>query len=154
MKKIIIILVLIVFLIIAFVIDNRKIKPFYLDEEYYNNTSINEISTNELNDLETSKGSFAIFIYDPYCPTSLALNNILNEFTTNYQVSIYKISFANIGGTTISKYVKYCPSVVIYQKGEIVSYLNSNAKRDTIYFESLSQFIKWFTKYILLYDYN
>ncbi len=154
MKKIILVLALTVFLIVAFIIDNKKIKPFYLDETYYNEASINEISINKLNDLETSKESFAIFIYDPYCPTSFTLNNILNEFTNKYHLSIYKISFANIKDTKVSKYVKYCPSVVIYHQGKIISYLDSNSKKDTIYFESLSNFIKWFTKYIILYDYN
>lgn len=123
---------------------------FYLNNEYYNNNSLIEINSNDFKNLEKDKKSFVVFIYQPNCITSYDFNDILIEFLNTYQMTFYKIPFSTIENTSISDYVKYFPSVIIYQNGKPITYLKANKKNDLIYYQSLQGFKKWFTKYVLL----
>ena len=67
-------------------------------------------------------------------------------------MSFYKILFSSIKDTNIADYVKYCPSVVIYHKGQIVAYLDADSDKDAAYYESVENLKKWLTKYVLLRD--
>ena len=52
--------------------------------------------------------------------------------------------------TEISEYIKYSPSIVIYNKGKIVSYLDAESNDDKKYYESMEGLYEWFTKYVIL----
>lgn len=154
MKKILLILIpsILLLVIVIFLILVRPFKEetFYLDDEYYGNNSLIEIDSNELKTLEESKKSFIVFIYQPFCSTPHSFSDNIVEFLDTYQISFHKILFSEIKDTSITNYIKYCPSVVIYHKGKIVAYLDPNSNKDIPYYESVEGFKKWFTKYVLL----
>ena len=52
--------------------------------------------------------------------------------------------------TEIYNYVKYSPSIIHYNKGDMVSYLDAESNDDKEYYESTEGLYKWFTKYIIL----
>lgn len=153
MKKKLIILIsclLLVFLIVLFFINNKEKKVFYLNDKYYNNSSLIEIDSVKLKNLEKEKESFIVFVYQPYCTTSYIFNDNIKQFSNEYKISFYKYLFTDIKDTSIEKKVKYCPSAVIYKEGKIVAHLDSSSDKDTLHYETVDGFKEWFTKYIIL----
>lgn len=149
-KKLVIIcssFIIVSILFIFLVLNNNK-KTFFLENKYYGLKSINEIKIDELNKLIDNKESFAVFIYQPMCITSSDFEEVLNSFLEENQISIYKIAYSDIKDTDIGKSVKYYPSFIIYNKGEMVDFLESNKDEDVNYYSSKEGFSKWFTKYV------
>lgn len=143
----IILLLPVIFLLI---VKFQREKPFYLNDEYYGNSSLIEIDSEKFKNLEQDKKSFVIFVYQPLCATSYDLNDYVTKFLDIYNMSFYKVSFSNVKNTDMAEYVKYCPSVVVYHNGQIVAYLDANSNKDAVYFESVENFKNWLTKYVLL----
>lgn len=127
--------------------DNKQ-QTFLLEEKYYNNNTINEIESQQFEQLVTEKESFAIFIYQSYCAASESFEKVLTEFTKTYQISLYKMSFSTMKETNLGKKIKYYPSLVIYQDGKLIDYLDANSKRDSDYYKSVDNFTNWFTSYV------
>ncbi len=127
---------------------NNEIEPFWLEEEYYNNSRVREIGIEEFNELIEKEESFGVFIYQNLCPSSLDFENVLNEFLEEYQISFYKLSFTNMEETELSKDIKYYPSFAIYHDGNLVDALDANSDEDTDYYKSLDGFVSWFSNYV------
>lgn len=149
MKKKILLLPLI-FICLILVGCDKKIKQFYLDEEYYKNSEFIELDKNTLNNLIEDKKSFVIFIYQPLCAASVEFNKVLDEFLETNQITIYKMPYSEMKETELSKHIKYYPSFVIYHDGKFVSYLDASSDEDKKYYSTKEEFMNWFTKYILL----
>ncbi len=151
MKKISFLILFIISLsiIITLSITTRP-KTFYLDENYYSSDTIKEISISELDTLIENKKSFVVFVYQPMCLTSNDFAQVLNEFSNEEKITIYKIAYSNIKDTKLGTKVKYYPSFLIYNKGKLISYLKSNKDEDTLCYISKEEFKKWFTKYVKL----
>lgn len=153
-KAVICLSILFVLIIITIVIllSNKGKNTFYLEEKYYGANNMTEIKIDELNQLIEKKESFAVFIYQPMCATSSDFESVLSDFIKDKQINIYKIAFSNIKDTEIGKSVKYYPSFIIYNKGEIIDFLEANKDEDVSYYTSKDGFEEWFTKYIKLRD--
>ena len=151
MKKILFLILFIISLsiIITLSITTRP-KTFYLDEDYYSSDTIKEISISELDTLIENKKSFVVFVYQPMCLTSNDFAQVLNEFSNEEKIAIYKIAYSNIKDTKLGTKVKYYPSFLIYNKGKLISYLKSNKYEDKFCYTSKEEFKKWFTKYVKL----
>lgn len=173
MKKKIIILVSILCILIASIIiiffvtkkDNKPSTennpgtqapeiPFYLEDKYYESSKITEINYDELNTLIDNKESFAVFIYQPMCVNSANFESILLEFLKKNKVSIKKIAFSTIKDTEIGDYIKYYPSFIIYNKGEVVDYLEADKDEDILRYTEVDEFTKWFTSYVKIKENN
>lgn len=146
------ILLLISIIIGIIVIRNIPEKKFYLEDKYYGGSDFIEIKTSDLEKLIDDKESFALFVYQPACVTSANFEQILKDFSNSNNIEIYKIAFSDIKDTSLSKYIKYYPSFVIFNKGNMVSYLDANSDTDLKYYESKDEFQKWFTSFVLLKD--
>ncbi|MDD4027892.1 MAG: thioredoxin domain-containing protein [Bacilli bacterium] len=153
MKKFFWIPILLLIIIVFIIIIYNKPQRFYLNEQYYENNTLININSDELIKLEETKQSFVVFVYDPLCSTSYELNNHVIEFINKYKISFYKVIFSNIKDTKINKSIKYCPSIVIYKDGKIISYLDAASNKDIIYYESSENLKMWLNKYIYVeYD--
>ena len=113
MKKLIVFSLAMIFCLLLIGCNNKQ-DTFSLDEEYYQNNSFNELDKNTFDDLIINKKTFAIFIYQPLCSTSYEFNKILTEFANQYRISFYKMSFSDMKETKLKEYIKYYPSLVIY----------------------------------------
>lgn len=140
-------LILIIFLLVG---CSKNKDPFLLEEKYYENSEFIELSNTELDDLTTNKESFAVFIYQPMCNTAEIFEKLLQEFMITEQISFYKIAFKDIKDLELGKCVKYYPSFVIYNNGEIVDYLDANSNEDINRYKNIEDFKNWFTKYVKL----
>lgn len=146
----IVLVIIIVVSLIIFNNQNKKIKPFFLEDMYYEQSKVTEIDTNTFNNLIEKKKSFVIFVYQPMCITSSDFESVLNDLLKENTLSIYKIAFSDIKNTDAGKKVKYYPSFIIYENGKMVDYLEANKDEDTIYYSSKDEFKKWLTKYVNL----
>ena len=146
-------LLLLISIIIGIIVTrNMPEKKFYLEDKYYGGSDFIEIKTSNLEKLIDDKESFALFVYQPACVTSANFEQILKDFSNSNNIEIYKIAFSDIKDTSLSKYIKYYPSFAIFNKGNMVSYLDANSDNDLKYYESKDEFQKWFTSFVLLKD--
>ena len=150
MKTKIIITLTLIIIVITRIIIFLKPKKISLETKYYGQSSITKITKDEYEELKQKKESFAIFIYEPACPTSSNFEKIVNEFVNESQISIYKLAFSDIKNTDIESCLKYYPSFIIYNKGNIIAYLEADKKEDLACYKSKEEFKSWFTKYVVI----
>ena len=124
-KKIIIIIsiILVILISIGLFFLGRKLsdKRFLLNEKYYMSSNYIDLDKEKLDKLIKDKESFAIFVYQPMCAASSALEKVIDEFKSNHIVSFYKISFTDMKETVLYDTITYYPSLVIFKDGEIVN---------------------------------
>ena len=128
----------------------EKIEKFYLNDNYYSNIEIKEISDTEYNNLIEGKDSFALLIYMPGCTTSAKFSKIVEDFSNKNNISFYKMKWADAKKTKIYDFLKYYPSVIVYNKGEHKAYLKADSDDDLVYYESVNDFKTWMEKYVYL----
>lgn len=144
MRKIISLMIII--LVLTACTSSKRIT---LENKYYNtDSSLIEIDQDKLLELEKSKENFIVFVYLPNCITSYNFNNLLMEFLNKNQMSFYKISSTEVDSTKISEKIKYYPSLVIYQDGKIIAYLDANDDEEIKYFEDIDELSAWIYKYV------
>lgn len=147
-KKILIsLLLLILVILLVFLYQNIKNKPFYLEDKYYVNEII-EIDSKEYSELVKKKESFAVALYKPNCGASSAFLEVLNEFSSNYKISIYKMTFEEMKKTKLK--IKYYPSLALINKGRLVDYLESDKDSDIKYYKTSEGFNEWFRMHVLV----
>ena len=76
--------------------------------------------------------------------------NIFKSVMEEYNISMYSISYKDFKDTYLHDTVKYAPSVIIVDKGEIISYLDPNSDEDYDRYQDTNSFTKWLKKYIQL----
>lgn len=157
MKKNIKIIVPTVLLIIAIIIGilfiTRQSKPdtkFYLNEEYYNSSEIEEIDIQALDKLAEDATSFCVFVYQPMCMTSSDFESILKNFQEDKKIKFYKIQYSSLSETKYGEKIKYYPSFMIFKKGKLVDFLEANKNEDIKFYRTKKDFEEWLTRYIKL----
>lgn len=152
MKKVILYISILLLIISLIVILKRiiPIKPFYINDEYYESSLIKEITIEELNKLTEEKKSFGLFIYQPMCIVSSNFNEIVTSYSKTNQITFYKIEFSKIKGTSLNKKITYYPSFVLYKEGNVKTYLDATKNSDIEYFSSEKGFSKWINRYLKL----
>ena len=149
-KYLIIVPILMLISATLIILKNEKTPQFYLEDKYYEESKFIDTNAENLNELIKNKESFVLFIYQPACVTSSNFEKVLNEFLKENTVQIYKIAFSNIKQTNLSENIKYYPSFAIFNKGNMVDYLDANRDDDLKYYETKEEFKNWFTNYVLL----
>lgn len=147
MKKIISSFILI-FIIILTGCEKEVSYPITLSSTYYKESKFIDIDSKKLNKLIDSKESFVLFVYQPLCINSYEFNKVLTDFINNYGLTIYKVPFSDIKDTKLGDTIKYYPSFVIYNNGEIVDYLDAESDSDIEYYKSVDNFKDWLDDYI------
>ena len=125
-------------------------KQFYLDDEYYKENKVIDITSEELIKLEEEKKSFALFVYTQGCITCFDFQKHLNEFQKENNITVYSINSEEMEKTNISKYVIYSPSVVLLKNGKVKAYLDAQSDDDMKYYKTKEGFTQWFTKYVII----
>jgi thiol-disulfide isomerase/thioredoxin len=153
MKKIISVFTL----LLAFVFAGCSCsKPFYLDDNLYNNESevvfIDLNTFDEYQELIDSKKSFAIYVYEPGCGGCIAFTPVLTEYLKENNLTFYRIhvAIAKSQEGPIKENMEGTPSVFLFEEGEYVTFLNSRSSKEIQIeaFKSTAGFEKWFTKYV------
>lgn len=131
MKKIIL-LVLVILSMTGCIKENNK---FHLNDEYYNAGKLVDIDNKELTNMLKSNDSFILFTYNPYCNFKVSCENVVENFSKNNNITIFKIPFEEFKSTKLYNTIKYAPSIILINKGKIETYLDPNKDEDSIKYQ-------------------
>ena len=129
---------------------NKKVEPFDLKDEYYEESKLEEIDKDRLEELIDDKESMGVFVYLPGCSSCAEFKVVLEDFQKENTVTFYMIQIKDIHAMGLNDKIKYAPSFLIYKEGELVSYLDAESDKDLKYYQSVDGFKEWLTKYINL----
>ena len=151
MKKKYLVLIIIFVLIVgcvSIVLLNENHK-FTLDEIHYNTEDrFISIKSDKLEKLMNDKKSFIVFTYLPYCTFSIPCDVVFETFLNENNMSFYDIPYDEFSKVKQFKSIKYAPSVVIVNKGKIVTYLDANSDEDLEKYQDSKVFGNWVKEYI------
>ena len=149
-KSIIIVIVIIISIIIlTFFWYICKKEKFYLEDNYYN-YDMKKVSYRDINKLEKEKKSFILLTYNPYCSLKIPCDKIFEEYAKNKNITILTIPFDKFKRTEYYKTVKYALSVIIINKGRIITYLDAEKDNDIKLYQDTNKFGNLIEKYIKL----
>ena len=149
-KSIIIAIVIIISIIIlTFFWYICKKEKFYLEDNYYN-YDMKKVSYRDINKLEKEKKSFVLFTYNLYCSLKIPCDKFFEEYAKNKNITILTIPFDKFKRTEYYKTVKYALSVIIINKGRIITYLDAEKDKDIKLYQDTNKFGNWMEKYIKL----
>ena len=155
MKKRIIIILSIIFIIFSVIIIIERdliFKTsnvlFYLDDKYYNKGVSIEISSLEFEEKIKNKESFALFIHQPVCSKSYEFNKIQSLYQQENNMVFNKILFENMKNTNLYETIKYYPSFAIFKDGKLIDYLDAESNDDILKYKDYDEFSKWFNSYV------
>ena len=141
------ILVLVILILMMVGCGNKK---FYLEDEYYENGVITDITLEEINDLEMNEKSFMVFVYLPGCTSCAQFRSVLNEYIETHKLEFYTISINDLNDSKIKDHVQFAPSLVLFNKGKIVDALDATSNEDKSALTSVDGLNKWLEEYIYL----
>lgn len=144
MKKIYYLLICI--LILMTTACTKQIDKVTLDNKYYNNGEFINVNSEELSSLEDD--SFILYTYNNYCAFAKPCEDVFKEFMTKYKIDFLSIKFEDFKNTKYYNKIKYAPSIIIINKGKIISYLDPNSDDDLNKYQEFNDFETWLTKYI------
>lgn len=145
MKKFFIIIVLSLMLV-----GCGKVEKFYLDDEHYTTGVITEIDVETFEQLEKEEKNFALFVYLPGCTSCAEFRKVLEEFISTNDIEFYTISILDVDDTSIMDKIEYAPSMMLYNKGKVVDYLDATSNDDKPALTNVDSFKTWLEEYIYL----
>ena len=145
--KNVIIIVGVILLLILFIIFGKSKNNIriYLDENYYNNGNSVVMNSEEVNNLEDS---FILFTYNSACAFSRPCEEVFDTVLKDKKIDYVMIPFNEFRETKYYDIVKYAPSVLIINKGSVISYLNPDDDNHLAYYQDEKEFEKWLSTYI------
>lgn len=123
--------------------DNGKI---YLNNKYYNKGKFIKVDKNDLNNIKN--GNYILYTYNNYCSLPVSCEKVFQEFMSKYKIDFLSIPFDEFKKTDFYKSVKYAPSVIIIENGNIISYLDANSDIDLEKYQDVNKFEEWLNNYV------
>ena len=147
-NRIITAIIFIVIIVSTVYIVITKDDRFYLSDEYYNNNSFSEITSDQVDGLINKK--YILYTYNNYCSFTIPCDKIFQKFSEDYNIGILSINYEQFKTTSFYKTVKYAPSVMIISNNKIVAYLDADNNNDVDKYQNVDAFKNWLEKYIYL----
>ncbi|MBQ3318451.1 hypothetical protein IJG76_00285 [Candidatus Saccharibacteria bacterium] len=130
------------------VVDENR-EAFSLSQEFYESEEgLKEISAEEFSRLVAEKKSFLVLGHTLACPMGMPLTTLVKEFSSNHKILIVSLDKENFEQAGLSSKIKYLPTMVIYQEGEIVKYLDGEKNEDLPAYKTLEGLENWVKKYV------
>ena len=131
----------------------NNVKPFKLDDKYYNKGNVIQDENYELlNSALNDKESFVVVIYSLLTCINNFKDDIAGSYLSDKKIDYYLVDYESGKqyATTITSTIKYTPSVLIYKKGKCIDYLKADNNDYIEAYSSKEGFASWFEKYIIL----
>ena len=129
--------------------SNKKIT---LDNEYYCNDgcedSLLELSDLEYEKLVDDKGTFLIFVDQNGCNTADDMRGFVENYSLENGIKFYRMMFEDLRNSNLHEQVKFYPSVVIVENGEVKNFLKADSDDNKDAYEDYEFFEKWLDSYI------
>lgn len=127
---------------------NFKKEKTELESEYYQ-AAFNPIELDDLNNLLDNKKSFILFTYNSWCSFNVPCDQIFKEGSNKLGITIFTLPAEQFMQSKLYKTVKYPPSIIIINKGEITNYLDANSNDDLDYYQDVNKFSEWVREYVV-----
>lgn len=128
-------IILLVLVILSMTGCTKENSKFYLNDEYYNAGKLVDIDSKELTNILKSNDSFILFTFNPYCNFKVSCENVVENFSKNNNITIFKIPFEEFKNTKLYNTIKYAPSIILINNGKIETYLDPNKDEDSIKYQ-------------------
>ena len=125
-------------------------KKFYLEDEYYDEGVITEITLDELETLQKDKKSFMVFVYLPGCTSCAEFRSVLDGYIQEQRIEFFTIAITDLKDNVIKEHVQFAPSLVLFNEGKIVDALDATSDKDKPALTSRDGLNKWLEEYIYL----
>ena len=126
--------------------SNTKIT---LDPEYYGEETVYmELDAGGYEELVKAKKSFVVFVDQDGCTTADKLREYVLNWAKERGVKVYRMMFSEVKESSMHEKVKYYPSVVVLNKGKILSYLRADADEDAAAYNDYDAFKVWIEQYL------
>ncbi len=121
-----------------------------LDANSYGVSENIEIPSNEEFDQKrTAKESFILYYYNALCPHCVQFSPIVEAFSRQEQIAIYKLSSSLVDYSDyIGKVSPQIPSIIIFSQGELLSRLDPVAEEDEVYYQNVMNFQVWIYTFV------
>ena len=98
------------------------------------------------------KESFILFVYNDFCSFSIPCDSVFDETSTSLNIQILQIPYRDFKTSKLSSKLKYAPSIMIFEKGKVVDYLDAESDDDYDLYQDVNKFKIWLSKYIYIED--
>lgn len=146
MKKKVLIFIFVIILLTGCSNSNK----FYLDKKYYNEGNFIPTTATTINELKDKKESFIVYTYNSFCSFPIPCEDIFSKVLKKYKIDIYSLNFEEMKNTFIHEEVKFAPSIIIIENGQIVAYLDAESDTDYEIYQDENKFDIWLNNYIYL----
>lgn len=135
-------------LFFVFVFNTLRSKRvrFYLEDEYYNDKGLTDVSVKELEEMLEYKESFILFVYNDFCSFSVPCDSIFEDRSKKMNMQIFQIPYRDFKKSSSKRKVKYSPTVIIFNKGKVVKYLDPEKDEDREKYQNKISFENWVTE--------
>lgn len=134
---------------IALLIPSLTSKQFRLEDEYYGESESMLIDKDEYEQLISEKKSFIVMIDKPGCLKTAEMSVSLSGFPDDMQFKYYHLYWDDAKESSLHEKVKYTPSVALIHEGEVVDWLDADAKEDEPLYNDSKALQNWIREYIL-----
>ena len=128
--------------------EEVEINKFYIEEKYYNEGKYIKIKSDDYNNIKDE--SYVLFIYNNFCTMKVPCEYIFEKVMKKYKIDFLSMGIDDFKKIELYNEVKYAPSIIIVNKGNIVTYLDAESDADSIKYHNEEEFEKWIDKYIYL----
>ena len=124
---------------------------FYLDDTYYNKGEFISVDKTEYESIED--GSYILFVHTNYCPftTGISCEDVFKKFMDKYNIDFLDIMINEFKDTKLHDEVSLYPTIIIVNKGKVISYLDPSSDSDFSKYQDLDSFTNWINQYIYFY---
>ena len=121
----------------------------HLSSKYYNTNGVYlDIRSETLS--EVKNDNYILYTYNPYCTFETPCDEIFKVFMEKYHISFLSMPFSEFKKTKFYETVKYGPTVIVIQNGNIIAYLDANSNLDLAKYQNANTFESWIKKYIFV----
>lgn len=126
--------------------QNDDLNRLRLTEKYYNKGDFVKINKEEFTNHKNE--TYVLYVYNNYCSLAIPCEDIFKSFMEKYNIDFLSMPFEEFKEIDLYNSIKYAPSVIIVNNGNIVSYLDANASSDLEKYQDSLAFEKWMNDYI------
>ena len=146
MFKKILLFVIMLFTISACTLSGDGGGSIVLDDIYYNKGDYINIDSRYFE--EKNPTSYVLFVYNSFCTLKIPCDTIFQKYMDKYNIDFLSINIDEYKKTELYNTVKYAPTIIIVEKGEIAAYLDAESDDDLDKYQDAKVFESWINKYI------
>ena len=107
-----------------------------------------DISGEEYEKMVKDGQSFMVFVDQENCTTADKVEGFVHNYADEKDLRVYRIQFSEAKETSMHEKVKYYPSVVVVNRGNIAGFLRADSDEDARAYNDEGEFRGWVERYV------